>query len=70
MPHPVAVHPRVPAQLRQAVARTFVELGKDSNMAKKLDQIQIPKPIEVSYERDYQNLEKLGLEKFLEKPSD
>jgi ATPase subunit of ABC transporter with duplicated ATPase domains len=33
-------------------------------------QIQIPKPIEVSYERDYQNLEKLGLEKFLEKPSD
>jgi hypothetical protein len=39
-------------------------------MTKKLDQIQIPKPIEVSYERDYQNLEKLGLEKFLEKPSD
>lgn len=70
MPHPVAVHPRVSAQIRQAVARTFVELGKDSNMAKKLDQIQIPKPIEVSYERDYQNLEKLGLEKFLEKPSD
>jgi phosphonate transport system substrate-binding protein len=70
MPHPVAVHPRVPVQIRQAVARTFVELGKDSNIAKKLDQIQIPKPIEVSYERDYQNLEKLGLEKFLEKPSD
>ena len=70
MPHPVAVHPRVPVQIRQAVARTFVELGKDSNMVKKLDQIQIPKPIEVSYERDYQNLEKLGLEKFLEKPSD
>ncbi len=25
MPHPVAVHPRVPVQIRQAVARTFVE---------------------------------------------
>lgn len=70
MPHPVAAHPRVPAQIRQAVARTFVELGKDSSMTKKLDQIQIPKPIEVNYERDYQNLEKLGLEKFLEKASE
>ena len=67
MPHPIAVHPRVPAQIRQAVARTFVELGKDSNMVSKLNQIQIPKPIEVNYARDYQNLEKIGLEKFLEK---
>ena len=69
-PHPVAVHPRVSAQIRQAVARIFIELGKDSRMKNKLDQIQIPRPIAVNYERDYQNLERIGLEKFLEKRSD
>jgi len=69
-PHPIAAHPRVPTQIRQAVARTFVELGKDPSMAEQLDRIQIPQPMEVSYERNYQKLENLGLEKFLEKPSD
>jgi phosphonate transport system substrate-binding protein len=69
-PHPIAAHPRVPAQIRQAVARTFVELGKDPSMAEQLDRIQIPQPIEVSYERNYQKLENLRLEQFLEKPGD
>ncbi len=67
-PHPIAAHPRVPAQIRQAVARSFVQLGKDPSILEQLDRIQIPQPIEVSYERDYQKLENLRLEQFMEKP--
>ncbi len=67
-PHPIAVHPRVPEKIRREVAISILELGKDPSMAEQLDRIQIPKPIEVSYERDYQKLENLRLEKFVEKP--
>ncbi len=66
-PHPIAVHPRVPEKIRREVAISILELGKDPSMAEQLDRIQIPKPIEVSYEREYQKLENLRLEKFVEK---
>lgn len=67
MPHPIAAHPRIPKEVRIEVARSFIDLAKDPNMAVQFDAIQIPKPIAVSYERDYQNLEKLSLEKFARK---
>ncbi len=67
-PHPIAVHPRVPEKIRREVAISILELGKDPSMAEQLDRIQIPKPIEASYERDYKKLENLRLEKFVEKP--
>jgi phosphonate transport system substrate-binding protein len=67
MPHPIAAHPRIPKEVRIEVARSFIDLAKDPNMAVQFDAIQMPKPIAVSYERDYQNLEKLSLEKFARK---
>ena len=66
MPHPIAVHPRVPLKIRKQMAQSFVEFGKDPNKAAELDAIQIPRPIEVNYQKDYQYLEKLRLDRFAE----
>ena len=63
-PHPLCAHPRIPSELREAVARAVLELGKNENGRELLKRIDILKPVRASYERDYQPLERLGLQKF------
>ncbi len=63
-PHPIATHPRVPAQVREALRQAFLKLGANPAFASRLLAIQIPKPVEASF-KDYAPLEKLGLEKFV-----
>jgi len=64
--HPVAVHPRVSAQVRQALQEAFLEMGKhgDPKDNELLKAVQMPQPVAASY-RDYTPLEKLGLEKYV-----
>jgi phosphonate transport system substrate-binding protein len=64
-PHPVVAHPRVPEAVQQAVQQAFVEIGQDPAFAPILANIQVLKPHPASY-TEYQPLEALGLERFVE----
>jgi phosphonate transport system substrate-binding protein len=64
-PHPVLAHPSVPAVWRQRVTDAFLALSKDEAGQRWLEGVNIDQPIPVTYERHYQALEALKLEKFL-----
>lgn len=64
-PHPLCAHPRIPADLREAVTRAVLELGKNDNGRTLLKRIDILQPVRATYARDYQPLEKLNLKKFI-----
>lgn len=59
-PHPVIAHPRVPVILRQQVQEIFLGLAGTEYMKN----IQMPQPVIALHNRDYQDLEKLGLQKY------
>jgi phosphonate transport system substrate-binding protein len=63
-PHPVAVHPRVPAKVRAALQESFVALGNDPAKQPLLDDIQLPRPVAANYS-EYASLKKLGLERYV-----
>jgi phosphonate transport system substrate-binding protein len=64
-PHPLCAHPRVPASVRESVSRAVLEMGKNDNGRGLLKRVDLIQPVRASYERDYQPLEKLGLEKYV-----
>ncbi len=66
-PHPFVAHPRVAAQLREAVIAAVLALGESDSGRQLLDGIQIPSPIRADYARDYAPLESLQIEKFVVK---
>lgn len=63
--HALSAHPRVPEAVRRTVLRTILEMGADEANMKLLENVQLGKPVEANYSRDYQPLEKLGLEKYV-----
>jgi len=63
-PHPLCAHPRIPADLREAVTKAVLELGKNENGRTLLKRIDILQPVRATYARDYRPLEKLDLKKF------
>ena len=64
-PHPLGVHPRVPKDVQQAISDAIIELALDPVNSHLLQTVQIPKPSLADYKRDYQPLEKLGIEEFV-----
>ncbi|MCK4789540.1 MAG: phosphate/phosphite/phosphonate ABC transporter substrate-binding protein [Desulfobacteraceae bacterium] len=62
-PHPVAVHPRVPKKVQQAVRDALLALGRDGPGQILLAKVPIENIGIASYE-DYRPLEKMGLEHF------
>ncbi len=64
-PHPLAVHPRVPKEVREKFFTAFLKLSKREDLKPYFNNIQIPHPIEADYTRDYKPLEKLKLEKYV-----
>ncbi|WP_370260909.1 phosphate/phosphite/phosphonate ABC transporter substrate-binding protein [Limnobacter sp.] len=61
--HPLAVHPRVPEQLRKHIqAQVLAHLRDDPATAAS---VQMSHPMLADYKRDYQPLETLGLEKYV-----
>ncbi len=62
--HPIAAHPRVPTQAREAIEQAFLKMGANPAFAEQLKAIQLPKPVKSDF-KDYAPLEKLGLEKFV-----
>jgi phosphonate transport system substrate-binding protein len=63
--HPVAVHPRVPREVRDRLARALIELNKDPGGRKLLDDVELSGAMAADYARDYLPLEKLKLDRYL-----
>jgi len=63
-PHALGANPRITKAVRDKVITSFIQLSKDPANAALFDAIQMPKPIQADYSRDYKPLEALGLDKF------
>ncbi|MDH5183593.1 MAG: phosphate/phosphite/phosphonate ABC transporter substrate-binding protein [Gammaproteobacteria bacterium] len=63
-PHPIAVHPRVSKQVRDAVTEAIFLMAESESGQALLTAVQIPSPVKADYKRDYQRLENLGLDKY------
>ena len=63
--HALAAHPRVPEPVRRAVSRAFLSMANDEAGRALLRAIDTPDPVPADFARDYQPLERLGLEKYL-----
>jgi phosphonate transport system substrate-binding protein len=63
-PHPLAAHPRMPANVRAEVQAAFLRLAEQPATATLLEAIQIAEPVVASHE-DYAELAELGLESFV-----
>lgn len=63
--HPLAAHPRVPPQVREAVTNAILRLAARPENQALFSASQIPEPIRADYLRDYAPLEALGLDRFL-----
>jgi phosphonate transport system substrate-binding protein len=63
-PHPLCVHPRVPAPLRAAVTAAILRMAKDEAGLRLLTNVEMPQPVRADYARDYAPLEKLGLQRY------
>lgn len=63
--HPLAAHPRVPEAVRRAVGDALLGMAADSAGQALLAAIQMPQPVRADYARDYQPLEKFGLDKYV-----
>lgn len=64
-PHPIAAHPRVDNATQELLTKTliaYIQSNKEIGMA-----IHIPDPVRSTYAKDYQALERLGLEAFVVK---
>ena len=64
-PHPISAHPRVRAQDREKITAAMLRLGADPANTALLQAIQMKQPVAADYQRDYQPLEKLKLEKYV-----
>ncbi len=63
-PHPLAVHPRVPPELRKVITQLFLDMAQDPVRKPMLAGVQMPDPIVANYKLNYAPLEKLKLETF------
>lgn len=61
--HPIVVHPRVPAHVREAVLRALLGMAKDDVGRGLLKEIRFPNPVLANYEKDYLPLEALKIQK-------
>ncbi len=66
--HPLTAHPRVPVNIRAAVAKALLDLGMQPNGKQMLERIQLDSPVAADQKRDYQPLEQLHLEKYVALP--
>ena len=66
-PHPFSAHPRVPADLQEAVGAALLGLGADAAAAALLKAVQMPRPMRADHRRDYQPLEAMRLDRYVER---
>lgn len=61
--HPISAHPRVPARLRESIARSVLSLAKKADMSVLIRNVKLSDPIFADYGKDYRELEEIDLEK-------
>ena len=64
-PHPLSAHPRIPEAMRRLVADTLLGMAQNASGQAMLKEIQMATPVRADYARDYQPLEKFGLDKYV-----
>lgn len=64
-PHPLAVHPRVPVAVREAVINAVLELKETEAGRAMLEAVQLKEPVQVSYEGQFKILDEYHLEDFV-----
>ncbi len=69
-PHPLIAHPRVPAPVREAVVEEILRLAQDAEGQKLLEAVKLSDPVRADFARDYRELERLGLGKYMVPPLD
>jgi phosphonate transport system substrate-binding protein len=62
-PHPIAIHPRVPGDVRARVIAAFLDMGSNAEGQRELARIPIKK-IGKATLKDYETLRKMGISKF------
>lgn len=62
--HPLSAHPRVPQEVREAVAEALLKLATVESGRKLLDRLKLRNPVRANHERDYAWIKALGLEKY------
>jgi phosphonate transport system substrate-binding protein len=55
--------------VRRLVTETLLGMAQDAAGQAMLKDIQMPAPVRADYARDYQPLEKFGLEKYVVRPA-
>lgn len=65
-PHPLSAHPRVPAKVQQAVRAAMLKLATDPALQDNFKDIPMSQPVAADHVRDYQPLDKLRLERYVE----
>lgn len=65
-PHPLSAHPRVPAQVRQAVQAALLKLAREPALAAAFQEVPMAQPVRADYRRDYFPLERLKLDRYAE----
>ena len=63
--HPLAVHPRLPREVREKVASVLPQMKQGEEGRATLAAIPMKEPVPADYNRDYARLEKLGLERLV-----
>lgn len=66
-PHPIAVHPRVPAEAKEAITQALLKLASTDEGIELLKEVPIQKLGRATQE-DYQPLEKMDLQRFYQEP--
>ena len=64
--HPISAHPRVRPKDREAVTAALLRMAQDPAGQAMLKEILMPQPVRADYQRDYQPLEKLRLDRYVE----
>jgi phosphonate transport system substrate-binding protein len=62
-PHPLSAHPRVPAEVREAVKRSLLRLAATPAGAELLKPMRLDELVEADYDRDYRRLEEIDIKK-------
>jgi len=63
-PHPVAAHPRVPTEIQEKVINAMLKLSLTEKGQSLISQIPMHQPARSDYQRDYQYLDEMGLERY------
>jgi phosphonate transport system substrate-binding protein len=60
-PHPISAHPRVSAQVREAVKKAMLKLAATTDGEALLRPMRLDDLVEADYDKDYRALEKIDI---------